>query len=248
MTAQAGSSGCVDEAPPGAPFTCKQHAKWSKCSEPWIQGYCNVSCGTCGGRNSASYRRRDIGRRVELKDEPVVNDAKPAAPANATTSSEDKQAESATAANETTREVEPKVVLEVSAEPANKTAGGVKREEEESGASVRSAASGNSTTRGVVREKVPEAPAKPTISVNEIVKPSNESAAGSVASGCFDVQPPNSVLPCKELAELDRCSAPTVRYYCKRSCGRCTKGGNEEDDSSKECTRPNGCEVEEQRG
>ncbi len=38
-----------DVTPPSEPrYTCQQQAEWGKCSESWMQGYCNISCGRCG--------------------------------------------------------------------------------------------------------------------------------------------------------------------------------------------------------
>ncbi len=38
---------CADN-PPDDRYTCEEQATWSKCGEPWMKGYCNLSCGRCG--------------------------------------------------------------------------------------------------------------------------------------------------------------------------------------------------------
>ncbi len=52
-TSSSGSGGspveCVDIPPPPGEFTCEQQAGWGKCNEPWMQGYCNLTCGDCPG-------------------------------------------------------------------------------------------------------------------------------------------------------------------------------------------------------
>ena len=38
---------CTDVAPPGNDYTCEQQAAWAKCSEGYMIGYCDKSCGRC---------------------------------------------------------------------------------------------------------------------------------------------------------------------------------------------------------
>ncbi|KAJ3046444.1 hypothetical protein HK097_000854 [Rhizophlyctis rosea] len=46
---------CEDVYPfPEDGYTCQQQAGWGKCSESWLQGYCNDSCGRCPGTGTAS--------------------------------------------------------------------------------------------------------------------------------------------------------------------------------------------------
>ncbi|KAJ3055426.1 hypothetical protein HK097_010520 [Rhizophlyctis rosea] len=40
---------CADIAPEGE-YTCEQQAGWGKCSEPWMDGFCNWSCERCPGQ------------------------------------------------------------------------------------------------------------------------------------------------------------------------------------------------------
>jgi len=40
------SGTCVDIAPDNV-YTCEQQAGWGKCNEPWMQGFCMKTCGTC---------------------------------------------------------------------------------------------------------------------------------------------------------------------------------------------------------
>ena len=37
---------CTDVAP-DAVYTCAQQQSWGKCSNSWMAGYCNKSCGRC---------------------------------------------------------------------------------------------------------------------------------------------------------------------------------------------------------
>eukprot|EP01023_Acetabularia_acetabulum_P061123 TRINITY_DN7376_c0_g1_i1.p1 TRINITY_DN7376_c0_g1~~TRINITY_DN7376_c0_g1_i1.p1 ORF type:complete len:480 (+),score=45.13 TRINITY_DN7376_c0_g1_i1:251-1690(+) len=41
------SQNCVDKPPPGSEFECPDMAKWNKCNEDWIHGYCKKSCNIC---------------------------------------------------------------------------------------------------------------------------------------------------------------------------------------------------------
>lgn len=40
---------CSDHPPPGNDYTCAQQAKWGKCNEPWMDGYCCATCFQCEG-------------------------------------------------------------------------------------------------------------------------------------------------------------------------------------------------------
>ncbi|KAL3135114.1 expansin-like protein [Trebouxia sp. C0010 RCD-2024] len=44
-SSSSGSSGCGDKAPSSA-YTCAQQAKYGKCGESWMAGFCHKSCGT----------------------------------------------------------------------------------------------------------------------------------------------------------------------------------------------------------
>jgi hypothetical protein len=48
---------CVDVPVPG-PYTCAQQAGWGKCSEPWMQGYCEQTCNTCPAARTSKPRLR----------------------------------------------------------------------------------------------------------------------------------------------------------------------------------------------
>lgn len=52
-TSSSGAGGapieCVDIPPPPGQYTCEQQAGWGKCNEPWMQGYCLLTCGVCPG-------------------------------------------------------------------------------------------------------------------------------------------------------------------------------------------------------
>ena len=50
---RAEEAGCGDVPPPPAAYTCQQQAAWGKCSAPWMAGYCDRSCGRCGGQAAA---------------------------------------------------------------------------------------------------------------------------------------------------------------------------------------------------
>ncbi|AUX47818.1 uncharacterized protein SOCE26_093420 [Sorangium cellulosum] len=43
-----GGGTCTD-TPPDSRYTCAQQAGWGKCSETWMRGFCDRSCGRCGG-------------------------------------------------------------------------------------------------------------------------------------------------------------------------------------------------------
>ena len=49
----AGGEDCIDEPVPGDSYTCAQQAGWGKCDEPWMEGYCDLSCGRCGEAGGA---------------------------------------------------------------------------------------------------------------------------------------------------------------------------------------------------
>jgi len=40
------STPCVDEAP-DAEYTCAEQAAYGRCSSPFMEGFCLVTCGTC---------------------------------------------------------------------------------------------------------------------------------------------------------------------------------------------------------
>ena len=39
---------CCDYPPPGSKHTCAEESGFGKCSESWMVGYCDLSCGRCG--------------------------------------------------------------------------------------------------------------------------------------------------------------------------------------------------------
>lgn len=41
-----GDTECTD-VPPSADYTCEQQAGWGKCEEPWMAGFCELSCERC---------------------------------------------------------------------------------------------------------------------------------------------------------------------------------------------------------
>lgn len=44
------ADGCVDVKPSGSEqYTCQQQKAWDKCNEAWMKGFCQKTCGTCGG-------------------------------------------------------------------------------------------------------------------------------------------------------------------------------------------------------
>ena len=38
---------CCDVSPPASTYSCEQQAAWGKCGEPWMSGFCDLSCGRC---------------------------------------------------------------------------------------------------------------------------------------------------------------------------------------------------------
>lgn len=38
--------GCTDVAPDDQ-YTCAEQAGWGQCDQPWMQGFCELTCGTC---------------------------------------------------------------------------------------------------------------------------------------------------------------------------------------------------------
>jgi hypothetical protein len=41
------SGGACSDTPPDSRYTCQQQADWGKCGEPFLQGFCNKTCGRC---------------------------------------------------------------------------------------------------------------------------------------------------------------------------------------------------------
>ena len=44
--APACEGGCCDDAPTST-YSCEQQEAWGKCGEPWMSGFCDLSCGRC---------------------------------------------------------------------------------------------------------------------------------------------------------------------------------------------------------
>lgn len=47
-SADAAAADCIDEYPFDDGYSCEEQAGWGKCDEPWLMGYCQLSCDRCG--------------------------------------------------------------------------------------------------------------------------------------------------------------------------------------------------------
>ena len=58
-------AGRCPDIPPGQNYSCVQQNNWGKCSEPWMDGYCQVTCGTC-----TSQSPKAVSQSEECNDIP----------------------------------------------------------------------------------------------------------------------------------------------------------------------------------
>lgn len=68
MGGDGGDDACIDEPVPGDSYTCAEQAGWGKCDEPWMEGYCDLSCGRCGDLVGAQCGEQ--GQLADLNGEP----------------------------------------------------------------------------------------------------------------------------------------------------------------------------------
>jgi lysophospholipase L1-like esterase len=57
---------CTDQ-PPDQKYSCRDQAAWKKCSQPFMAGFCNKSCGRCGGAPAATGSTCGIANPTEME-------------------------------------------------------------------------------------------------------------------------------------------------------------------------------------
>jgi hypothetical protein len=54
------AGGSCSDTPPNDQYSCAEQAAWDKCDQPFMQGYCNKSCGRCPAKPATSGTCPDV--------------------------------------------------------------------------------------------------------------------------------------------------------------------------------------------